>query len=403
MSLSWGRRPGPDRAAVVRAQVALASIAVLAAVAASAGPPLLDRVPSIIEADTRQRIQETLDQHVDALARRDLFVYQRTLDRRNAVFDRCMRELFELGDIRAQALRPERVVGLAQAAPSLVRLQVEQRNGIATHYVRRLAVVSFLTRPPFDIRRVFVVWYLSPPGPEEIRARRTRTADDVTLAYWDIDEPLAAPLLREAVLARDLALARAPGPIAPDLALRLAPDRELSAATSSFSCLTAGRYDPSSGDVVLYRYWQDVVGAPSERMREIIRHEVLHWLQRRSVTHLERVDHWLKEGWPQHVVGQTNEEDLLRTELCRLDGTPPTEAELATGTTTSGERSLVLQAAERSLVQHMYRAGADDATYWRLLTLQSDGMGREASYIAVLGMSFERLRADWLAHMRAEC
>lgn len=280
MGISWGRRPLRDRGPVVRARALFAASAVAAALLASAGPPSLGRAPSIVDADTRQRIQETLDQHVEAIAKRDAFVYQRTLDRRDPLFDRCMRELFDLGDLRVQALRPARVVGLSQVAPSLVRLQVEQRHGVATAYMRRLAVVSFLALQPFNIRRVFFVWYVSPPGPDEVGAERTQTTDEVSLTYWEVDKGLAEPLLGEVVRARDLALVSAPRPASRSLRVRLAPDREYAAA--SVSCLTTARYDPSADELVLYGYWHDGAGEPSGPMRAVLRDEVRHLLQQRA-------------------------------------------------------------------------------------------------------------------------
>lgn len=399
MGLSWGRRPPERHHATGLAQVALALATVLAGVAGSA-VPTLGRPVSIIEADTRRQIQETLDQHVEAIVKRDLFVYQRTIDRRNAAFDRCMRELFDLGDLRVQGLRPERIVGLSPVSPNLVRVRVEQRNGVATVYVRRLAVVSFLALPPFDIRRVFYVWYVSPPDPAEVGERRTRTVDATTLTYWEVDERLSGPLLREAALAREFASAHAPRPLSAGLHVRLAGDRELSAAPRT--CLTAGRYDAAPDEVVLYRYWEQG-DAPSERMRRLLRHEVLHWAQRSSVTSMDLVDHWLREGWPQYVVGEDDFDALMRAQVCA--GSPPTGAELVRGpaASASGERALVIQAAERSLVEHMYRAGADERAYWEIVTALGGGMPRDETYRSVLGTSFERLRADWLALLMAAC
>jgi len=127
---------------------------------------------SIIDADTPAAIQSLLDQHLRTLERRDLFQYERTLDRQDPTHTRCMTEQFRRGAERLTELQPHRLVRLEETSrdSTLVRAYVQVRDGVVIEYVRRAQIVNLLTLPPFDIRRVSFVWYLSSPNEQEAGA-----------------------------------------------------------------------------------------------------------------------------------------------------------------------------------------------------------------------------------------
>lgn len=180
MGLTWGRRPRGERWRISRARVLLVLFAIVAALVSSTPGPFLVRPASVIDADTPAQIQALLDAHRSAIERGDLFAYERTLDRRSTAFVRCMGEFFELGPARVAELEPGRVLDMRQIGPSsLVRVRVQQRDGVVIQYVRRLLVVRFTALPPFDLRSTFVVWYISPPDDAELaHARRMGFADE---------------------------------------------------------------------------------------------------------------------------------------------------------------------------------------------------------------------------------
>lgn len=180
MGLTWGRRPRGERWRISRARVLLVLFAIVAALVSSTPGPFLVRPASFIDADTPAQIQALLDAHRSAIERGDLFAYERTLDRRSTAFVRCMGEFFELGPARVAELEPGRVLDMRQIGPSsLVRVRVQQRDGVVIQYVRRLLVVRFTALPPFDLRSTFVVWYISPPDDAELaHARRMGFADE---------------------------------------------------------------------------------------------------------------------------------------------------------------------------------------------------------------------------------
>lgn len=180
MGLSWGHRPVRDRWRSSGTQALFLLVTILAAGVSSTPGPFVTRPVNIIEAETPAQIQALLDAHRDAVERGDLFAYERTLDRRSTAFVRCMRDLFERGPARVAELEPARVLEIRQLGPStLLRAQVQQRDGVAVQYVRRLLVVRFTALPPFDLRSTFVVWYISPPEEAELTyARRMGFADE---------------------------------------------------------------------------------------------------------------------------------------------------------------------------------------------------------------------------------
>jgi hypothetical protein len=275
--ISWGRRRLTLHGPTLTGTLALV-LASVAAVCASGGlAPTVERPKEdIVAGDARRAIQDTLDQHVDAVARGDAFVWERTLDRRDAGFVRCMRELFELRDAHAQALRPNRVVDLKQVGPALARVQVQERDGIATLYMRRLTIRSLVV-PLFDIWRTFHVWYVTPAARGELGPLRTATQGEVSVTYAEADEALVGPLLREAAAARNAGLSQA-SPARSQVRLRLVPEREHAGPAT---CRVEAQYDRAADEVLLYRYWTDASGAPAARSRAAITEGVLNALRSR--------------------------------------------------------------------------------------------------------------------------
>lgn len=167
MTLSWGRRPYPVRTL----PVLFVAVVVLTALLAHSDTPYRTAKVSIIEPDTAQHIQGLLNLHALALERQDLFAYERTLDRRDPEFTRCMLEQLDRGDRRLEELSPNRLIEIEQVGRSVVRAYVQQRDGVVMRYFRRLVVINIWTRPPFDLRTSFDVWYLTTPEPGDISER----------------------------------------------------------------------------------------------------------------------------------------------------------------------------------------------------------------------------------------
>jgi hypothetical protein len=396
VSLSWGRRsaagPGPTRA-VFFATVTLVAIL--------AGSDADGSWPSVIEPRAPEQIQALLDRHLESIERRDLAEYSHTVDGRSTAFYFCMREFFDLGDLRAQALRPNRLRSLEQVSPSLARGFVEQRDGIVVQYFRRSSVNAWSLSA---FAAAGARWSFSQPDPAELGERRTRTIDGVTLTYWQIDEHMSELLAREAALARDSATRYLSSTEAQraDLDVVLLPRRELT--DTRRTCLGAGWYDQSSNDVLVYRYsFRDRGGDLSDRTKQMIRHEALHWAQWRRAD-MRGVDWWLREGWPQHVLGEELDTALLARHACPSSGRPPTLTELMRGpgiVDPSGERALMLYAAAQSLMAFVYEIpGVGDPVYWAAVHGLSEGRPRAAVYEDLLGRSFERLHQQWLERTR---
>ncbi|MGH2377484.1 MAG: hypothetical protein ACRDGT_03340 [Candidatus Limnocylindria bacterium] len=167
--LSWGRRSSGRLISPWR-YVLIATALVVGLVASEDG--FVHR--SIIGGDTPAAVQSLLDQHLRTLERGDDFQYQRTLDRQTAAHTRCMTEQFERGAERVAELEPNRLVRLEETSgdSTLVRAYVQRRDGVIVEYVRRAQIINILTLPPFDIRRVTPVWYLSSPTPAEAAGER---------------------------------------------------------------------------------------------------------------------------------------------------------------------------------------------------------------------------------------
>lgn len=214
---------------------------------------------SIIGADTPERIQQLLDQHLSTIERRDLFQYERTQDRQSAAHRSCMRELYEMEEQRVSALRPNRLVELEEAAPgtTLIRAYIQQRDGIATEYLRRATVVNLLSQPPFDIRSVFHVWYLSSPTAAELGGQFITGAGDVTLESWGIDEGAREAIERELdALSLEFVSPPIEAPGAspkPRLRVRLLPAPEY----GTDGCVNGAAYDPDRHELFLYPQWAD--------------------------------------------------------------------------------------------------------------------------------------------------
>jgi hypothetical protein len=170
MSLTWGRRSFPDPRRGLRGRLILLIAAAAATIASGAPDRYVERLGSLDLAEARGPIQGLFDLHRGALERGDRVSYELTLDPRSRAFVDCMRRHFELGRARAEALAPGRVVGLEHiAGTNVVRVRLEQRDGIGIHYVRRFLIGPVTAFPWLDLMRSVPAWYISypdglPPG-----------------------------------------------------------------------------------------------------------------------------------------------------------------------------------------------------------------------------------------------
>lgn len=173
--LTWGRTSRPKPSWVVRTAFIAALLA--AAVISSWDTPFPVSGAPIIQPGTAEQIQGSLRLSASAIERQDYFAYERTLDRRDPDFTACMRRQYERGQQRVDELMPLRLLEIEQVGNSVVRAYVQQRDGVVVHYFRRLVVINIWTRPPFDIRTTFDVWYLTRPEPGELAAGATLRRD----------------------------------------------------------------------------------------------------------------------------------------------------------------------------------------------------------------------------------
>ena len=133
-------------------------------IVAGAKDTFVAREASPIGPDTSGTIQGLFDLHRAALERRDRVSYELTLDPRSPKFVACMLGLFDLGNERAEALAPGRVVALEHVpGTNLVRARLQQRDGIAVHYVRRFLIGPVTAFPALDLMRSVPAWYVSYP------------------------------------------------------------------------------------------------------------------------------------------------------------------------------------------------------------------------------------------------
>ncbi len=235
---------------------------------------------SIIDADTPANIQALFDQHLRTLERRDLFQYERTLDRQNPAHTRCLSEQYAEGEERVSELRPNRLIQLEETRPdtTLVRAYIERRDGIAVEYVRRAQVVNLLTLPPFDLRSVFFVWYLGSPTQDELGGVRITTAGDGTLESWAIDGAGSETVRRELeALSNEFVSPPLEAPQAsppPPLRVRLLPAPEYGPT----GCVNGVVWDPDRSEILLYPQWADTErSALSERSRAQLRDAYKEW------------------------------------------------------------------------------------------------------------------------------
>jgi hypothetical protein len=235
---------------------------------------------SIIDADTPASIQALLDQHLRTLEQRNLFHYERTLDRQNPAHTRCLSERYAEEEKRVSELRPNRLVQLEETSrdTTLVRAYVQRRDGIATEYLRRAQVVNMLTLPPFDLRSVFFVWYLGSPTQDELGGQFIVTAGEATLEYWAIDQPAADTIKREfEAISNELRSPPLESPQAsppPPLRVRLLPAPEY----GTTGCVKGVVWDPDRSQILLYPQWADADrSALSERSRAELRDAYKEW------------------------------------------------------------------------------------------------------------------------------
>jgi len=162
--ITWGRRTLPPPRAAGWQRALLLLLIVIGGAAAAAPDRFVSRAPSPIGPDAPATIQGLFDLHRSAVERGDHVSYELTLDPRSKEFVACMRRLFDQGRARADALAPGRVLGLEHVAgTNLVRVRLQQRDGVGVHYVRRFLVGPVTAFPWLDIMRSVPAWYVSFP------------------------------------------------------------------------------------------------------------------------------------------------------------------------------------------------------------------------------------------------
>lgn len=268
--ISWGRRPAYEPRFTRRHAFLIGVLAFVGLLSSVDG--FVHR--SIIGPDARGDIQALLDQHLRTLERGDDFQYLRTLDRQSAAHTRCMTEQFRRGAERVAELRPNRLIQLEEvsATSTLVRAYVQRRDGVAVEYIRRAQITNILTLPPFDIRRVTPIWYLSSPMDSELGGVSITQAGDATLESWDIDGPGRAVVERAlGEISTELASPpnEAPGATPqPPLRVRLLPTPQ----HGPTGCVTGAVYDARATEISFYPYWADSErSALADRSREELR------------------------------------------------------------------------------------------------------------------------------------
>jgi hypothetical protein len=169
MSLTWGHRRWPAPRPRTGRWIVLVLCVLAVAIVGGARDTLVARQESPIGPDTQGTIQGLFDLHRAAIERRDRVSYELTLDPRSRKFAACMIGLFDLGRERADVLAPGRVVGLEHVpGTNLVRVRLQQRDGIAVHYVRRFLIGPVTAFPALDLMRSVPAWYLSYPDPGDL-------------------------------------------------------------------------------------------------------------------------------------------------------------------------------------------------------------------------------------------
>lgn len=136
----------------------------LGGTAGAAPDRFTSRAPSPIGPETPATVQGLFDLHRAAIERGDHVSYDLTLDPRSKDFIACKRRQFEEGRARADALAPARVIGLEHVeGTNLVRVRLQQRDGVGVHYVRRFLVGPVTAFPWIDMMRSVPAWYISFP------------------------------------------------------------------------------------------------------------------------------------------------------------------------------------------------------------------------------------------------
>ncbi len=169
MSLTWGHRELPERRASMRSRVILFICAVAVALVAGIADPFVRPPPSLIGPGAARAIQGLFDLHRAAVERGDRVSYELTLDPRSRAFVACIDRHLDSPRARAEALAPARLVGLEHiTGTNLVRVRLEQRDGIGIHYVRRFLIGPVSAFPWLDLMRSVPAWYVSYPEPGDL-------------------------------------------------------------------------------------------------------------------------------------------------------------------------------------------------------------------------------------------
>lgn len=170
MSLTWGRRYAHRPRVSTGRRILLLLCAAAIGVVAATQDSLVARPQALIESETRGTIQGLFDLHIAAIERRDRVSYELTLDPRTRAFVACMNALFDSGPERAAALAPGRIVSLEHLpGTNVLRVRLQQHDGIAVHYARRFLIGPVTAFPWIDLMRSVPAWYLSYAEPGDLR------------------------------------------------------------------------------------------------------------------------------------------------------------------------------------------------------------------------------------------
>lgn len=171
MSMTWGRRPLPELRASLGQRVALILCALVIALVSGTADPFVRPLPSLLGPEAARTIQGLFELHRAAAERGDRVSYELTLDPRSRAFVACMQRHLDARGARAEALAPARVAGLDEVpGTNLVRVRLEQRDGIGIHYVRRFLVGPVTAFPWIDLMRSVPAWYVSYPDEGDLNS-----------------------------------------------------------------------------------------------------------------------------------------------------------------------------------------------------------------------------------------
>ncbi len=397
MSLSWGHRPIDDRPGRRRRAIAqLAIVVVLASILSPSGRPLPDAPRTVVAADTPSQLGGLLEIHRRALEERNLTIYRSTVDptRGREPLRRCMDDLYAIGERRLAQLGALTVTEVAPFGTRYARAYVREREGYARYFFHYAGYTYIYTLPPWQLTRDVYRWYLTEPLPHEFGEMRTKNVDGIEISYWEVDEAVAELVAREALAAREFALAHAPGPVGDVYSVRLHPTR------SSGPCLASGQLLSDPDIVHVYTVWlEEGLRALAPATRTMLRHEALHWIQQQTLPGLLRAaEWWLKEGWPEHLV-RADRSKTFRASFCDVNRRM-SEARLRVGPpayVTEFTDPGAYYAYAGPMVEYLIERHGE-GSYWSLLKeTAAPGRDRAEAYRAVLGLTPDDFYREWVS------